>query len=361
MCCWKLVQVDEDDEEAVSFIQLDNPRKHINVLSARLQNVGAAESLEPYKRALVEDILRRKATELKSQTLLRLASRVAADPFVKIKKLIQEMIERLLQEAADEATHKGWCDKSLTKAKKTREDKSNLIRGLNEQLSASEAKRDGIQEEIDELDKQLSELQDTMEKETKMRSDESAENAATIKEAEEAKEAVEEAITILDDFYKKAKSALIQADGIDDDMPDPGFSGNYTGMANGGVMGMMEVIKSDFERTITETEAAEKSANKDFTDFQHTTKVSVSTKTITKSAKETELTEVNSAIAEDKTSMSDEQELLDKSLQELMELQPACIDTGMSYQERVAKREEEIDALKSAMCQLDAEGVEADC
>jgi hypothetical protein len=33
----------------------------------------------------------------------------------------------------------------------------------------------------------------------------------------------------------------------------------------------------------------------------------------------------------------------------------------MSYEGRVQKREEEIDALKTALCQLDPEGVEAEC
>ena len=42
-------------------------------------------------------------------------------------------------------------------------------------------------------------------------------------------------------------------------------------------------------------------------------------------------------------------------------LKPMCIDTGMSYKERVEKREEEIEALKGALCQLDAEGVEPSC
>ena len=32
-----------------------------------------------------------------------------------------------------------------------------------------------------------------------------------------------------------------------------------------------------------------------------------------------------------------------------MELKPTCIDTGMSYEERVARREAEIDALKQAL------------
>jgi len=55
------------------------------------------------------------------------------------------------------------------------------------------------------------------------------------------------------------------------------------------------------------------------------------------------------------------QKMLDDALKELEDLKPACVDTGMSYADRVAKREEEIDALKKAMCELDGEGVEADC
>ena len=55
------------------------------------------------------------------------------------------------------------------------------------------------------------------------------------------------------------------------------------------------------------------------------------------------------------------QDLVDTALEELEELKPMCIDTGMSYKERVEKREEEIEALKGALCQLDAEGVEPSC
>ena len=53
--------------------------------------------------------------------------------------------------------------------------------------------------------------------------------------------------------------------------------------------------------------------------------------------------------------------LLDDSMKQLEELNPQCIDTGMSYADRVAKREEEIEALKKAMCILDTDKVEADC
>ena len=36
-------------------------------------------------------------------------------------------------------------------------------------------------------------------------------------------------------------------------------------------------------------------------------------------------------------SLKDAQDLLDKSLETLEKLRPACVDTGMSYEERVAR------------------------
>merc|ERR1719310_1762877 len=125
-----------------------------------------------------------------------------------------------------------------------------------------------------------------------------------------------------------------------------------------GILGMLDVIKSDFVRTIKETEKTEKAAAKEFMEFETTTKVSLGTKTVAKNANEGELTEVNASIDEDNTSLTDEQSLLDKSIQEIIELQPACVETGMSYEDRVAKREQEIESLKEALCTLDKEGPE---
>jgi len=54
-------------------------------------------------------------------------------------------------------------------------------------------------------------------------------------------------------------------------------------------------------------------------------------------------------------------DLLDSALRTLEDLKPTCIDTGMSYSERVAKREEEMKALTKALCILDTDSVETEC
>merc|ERR1719243_352399 len=356
---------DSEDEEDLSFVQLSSPRAKISLVSTGVKKFLQADS--PRDRVIA--LLKAKSADLDSPVLAALATKAAADPFVKIKKLIQELIERLLQEAADEANHKGWCDKEFGKAKQSRQYKAEAVKTLNENLAKSEALRDKLTEEIAILTKEIDELEAALSKTTKERNDESAENAATVSEAQEGQAAVEQAIGVLEKFYKTAAKAevFVQVSSKQvPDMPDAGFSGANKGSqsASTGILGMLDVIKSDFIRTIKETEKTEKAAAKEFMEFETTTKVSLGTKKVSKSAKEGELTEVNASISEDNTSLTEEQSLLDKAIQEIIELQPACVDTGMSYEERVAKREQEIEALKEALCTLDKEGpeqTEAEC
>lgn len=52
--------------------------------------------------------------------------------------------------------------------------------------------------------------------------------------------------------------------------------------------------------------------------------------------------------------------MVDSALQAIADLKPLCF-SGMSYEDKVAKREEEIAALKKATCYLDPEKKEDDC
>lgn len=315
---------------------------------------------EHEKRKNIMKMLTVDSKRLHSTKLAALSAQISSTgPFDKITKLIQELIERLLQEAADEANHQGWCNKAMTEAKEQRGRKSSMVAELNELLATNEARRDILDTEVEKLTAEIADLEASLEKTTKARDEESEENSATVKEAEEGKEAIEEALDMLDKFYKTAaKNTVLAQTHQVPEMPDAGFDGAYTGGQSGakGILGMMEVIRDDFARTVKVTEQAEKASAKDFLEFETETKMSLATKTNTKSAKASELAEVIDTINSDKESMLNEQKLLDKSVQELIELQPACVPKVESYEERVAKREQEIESLKKALCTLDENG-----
>merc|ERR1719372_4157 len=105
-----------------------------------------------------------------------------------------------------------------------------------------------------------------MAKATKLREEEKAKNTETIEDSQEAQTAVAQALTVLKEFYEKAAeaTALLQGKQKPEVFDEP-----YTGMQseNGGVVGMLEVIQSDFARLETDTKAAEAEAQKAFDEF----------------------------------------------------------------------------------------------
>jgi len=308
-------------------------------------------------REMIISLLKGKGQQLKSTLLTSLATRIAGDPFAKIKKLIQELIERLLTEAANEANQKGWCDKATADATQKRTYSADKIEGLNAKMAKLEALSAKLGEEIGTLGKEIAELNGAQSKAAQERKDESAENANTVTEAKAGLAAVNMAIDILDKFYKtsaKAKVDLSLAQGPLDDAPDAGFKTGEAyqgaGAESGGIIGMMEVIRSDFERTISETKEAEAAAKKEHLEFSTETSKSLAEKNMASKEKQSLKDETDNKQSDAESDLGSQSKILVTSIKELIELKAACVDTGMSYADRVAMREQEIASLKKALC-----------
>merc|ERR1711877_44261 len=108
---------------------------------------------------------------------------------------------------------------------------------------------------------------------TKLRQEEKATNEQTIKDAGEAQTAVAQALTVLKEFYAKAgdATALLQQQPEAPEIFDKPYKGMQS--ENGGVVGMLEVIESDFARLEAETSAAEATAQKEYDQFMTDSKV----------------------------------------------------------------------------------------
>merc|ERR1719460_589673 len=128
------------------------------------------------------------------------AAKVASDPFEKVKKMIKDLIVRLMEEANEEAEHKGWCDTELASNKQTRETKSEEVDTLTSQ-------RDQLSEEMTELSAAIAEIDAAVAEATAQRQAESAKNKETVADAQEAQTAVAQALAVLKEFYAKAATA----------------------------------------------------------------------------------------------------------------------------------------------------------
>jgi len=194
-----------------------------------------------------------------------------------------------------------------------------------------------------------------------MRVEEKAESKETVFEAQAGLDATQKAIKIISRFYataSKAKVDLSLTQGPFDDAPDAGFKNGeaYTGAGSdsGGIVGMLEVIASDFTRTIEETLSSEKSAEQDHLKFMTESSMSLAEKKMATEQKTKYKDEAEDKLDNASTELQTQTGTVVTSIKELMELQPACIDTGMSYADRVAMREQEIESLNKALCILSA-------
>lgn len=204
---------------------------------------------------------------------------------------------------------------------------------------------------------------------TDLRTDESKENLKEIKEAKQGFEATKEAIETLVAFYKsaarkaanhdKAAAVLVQTT----EEPEAGFEGSYGGKqtAAKGVISMLEVVRDDFEKSASTTKDSEDKAADEFSKLKLQSKTDIAGKTTQKKLNEEELENAENELKSGKTQLQTTMDLLDGALRTLEDLKPQCVDSTMSYEERKAKREEELEALKTAMCTLDKEGVEPMC
>merc|ERR1719333_1794479 len=283
-----------------------------------------------------EQYLQNQAKKINSRVLSMLAQRVSFEPFKKVKKMIKDLIYRLMEEATEEATHKGWCDTELATNEQTRKEKTLAIETLNAEIDSLVAEIAQLTDEIVELTAAVAELDAAMAKATKFRGEEKAKNAETIKDAE--------------------ATALLQKQ---QPTPPPIFDSPYTGMQGmkGGVVGMLEVIESDFARLESETAAAEATAQKEYEVFMSDSEIDKSAKTTDIANKTTKKQDDEQALESKKVDLEGTQKELNAALAYFDKLKPSCVDAAISYEARVAQRKEEIASLQEALKILSGEAI----
>merc|ERR1719191_2617340 len=261
-----------------------------NALTLTQKRVSLAQlrssTSSPVQEA-VANFLQQQADKTGSKLLSLIAQKAGSDPFVKVKKMIREMITKLMEEANAEAEHKAFCDTEMGTNKQTRDKKTAQSEELTADIEELTSEISKLASEITELGSELAALDASVEEATSLRFEEKAKNTETLSDAKAGAAAVAQALAILKDFYEKAavpveqpapqqgpiayddralqilKTASGAASFVQINAHNnakgrvPGApemeEGSYTGMANGGVLGLMEVCQSDFEKVMAET------------------------------------------------------------------------------------------------------------
>jgi hypothetical protein len=262
-----------------TFLQVRSVRRH-NSVEAELESLISR--------------LQDQGRSLKSVPLKMLAMRLKmADPdhFVKVRGLIKDLITKLEADAAAEATAKSACDTNMKEAVEKRDKAAANYETAGAQIDSTNATINSLKSEIAALAGDIADLNKQVLEMTELRAKEKAEHEKTIANADQGKSDVDQAIEILKKFYGEAllqvgadpKTNTEDREGktVGDLAPET-FSSDeeYKGKADSskGVIGMLEVISSDFERTSKTTADAETQAEEDFKELKAETETTISDK-----------------------------------------------------------------------------------
>merc|ERR1719172_222195 len=118
------------------------------------------------------------------------------------------MIAKLLQEAAEEATQKAFCDKEIGESMTPKADKEGKLEKVNARLEKATSSMATLTEESAKLSKEVAENDKAMADATAVRQKEKADFMVVEKDLSESQEACAAATQVLREYYEG--SSLLQ-------------------------------------------------------------------------------------------------------------------------------------------------------
>jgi len=311
------------------------------------EQVTSAETREDTIRVKLGSFLKKLARQQKSFALAQLASVSAADPFVKIRGLIEEMISKLVAEAQEEATQKAFCDEEMGKSKASKEEKEGLVEKHSSRLEEAESRTAQLTESIKQLEAEIAEIDKSQTEATKLRGEEKAAYDVASKDFRDSAEAVARAIAVLKNYYEGA--ALVQ-------VARPKF-GSAKGDAGGSIISILEMAQEDFTTLLAEAEETEDVAVESYEKLTQENAVARASKEAEAKAAASELKSLKVTIENSKEDKASTTAELDAIIAYIEKLKPQCESKVMSYAERKAAREAEIEGLKNALQIIEGKGM----
>jgi len=342
----KAVEIMKSPEVAAGGSQLEGNKK-VGLLQSFIQLQSSTRGDESDK---VTQFLRKRGEEIGSRILVQIAEVAQADPFVKIKKMISDMVARLEKEAAEEKTKNAWCVENMKKNKEETAHYTQLSEKLAAQKDKLETEIADAKELVAKLTKELEELAKAVEEASTNRAEEKAENETTIKESTVAGEAISDAMEILKQYYGGSAPSLLQQP--DAEGSQPAYEGGeYKPMTeSNGVIGLLEVLLEEVNGLVSSTKAAENDASTTHKEFLKMAKKSKQEKTTLKRTTEVQQTQLEEDLVDKKDDLTEAKKSLSAVVKIKKEsIDPQCIAQGVSFAEKQEKRQEEIDSLTEAL------------
>jgi len=325
------------------------------------------QSRADLRKSEVVTIVKKLAKTQHSAALAQLASRIAAvvkfggkDPFGKVRALITDMIAKLEKEMTEEADEKSYCDEQISKTAAKKAELDDDVAKLTSKIDQATSKSAELKAQVQELENELGELAKASAEMDKIRMETHADYEVAKADLELGLSGVRKALQVLREYYGGGSAALVQSDAQFDSLmqqqqpPMPEHHSKADG-AGSSIVGMLEVVESDFATNLAKEESEESDAQADFEKMTQENKITKTTKEQDVTYKTQEAKSLDQTIAE----LSGDRDTTSSELAAVNEyfatIKDRCIAKPEPYEERVARRDSEIAGLKNALSVLENE------
>eukprot|EP00929_Paragymnodinium_shiwhaense_P093430 TRINITY_DN535_c0_g1_i1.p1 TRINITY_DN535_c0_g1~~TRINITY_DN535_c0_g1_i1.p1 ORF type:complete len:685 (+),score=278.47 TRINITY_DN535_c0_g1_i1:69-2123(+) len=328
------LQEDSSETSALSFLQTAKQRKdRRRQAAAKLKNSHGDHRL----------------------SLLVLAMKGQKAGFEAIMAKVDELVGILGQEQSDDDNKRVFCNTEIDKTedelkadKRAVQDRQAVIGELEDSMGAVVAEIQGLVEGIKKLDEEVKE-------QTELRKQKNSENLQTLASNNAALQLLELAKNRLQKFYNPKLYKKPPAEALDqeDQMPAPPEADfSMKKGESGGVLQMLDMLREDVNKEITQLKMQEQEAQKDYEQFlkDSSNKRMIDSKAV--SDKEGVKAELEEKLNIEREGLRGDQTELKQTQQELLGLHRECDWLLQNYDLRKTARAQEVDSLQKAKAVL---------
>jgi hypothetical protein len=330
----------------------------IRVLQSRIKSSADLKNNE------VVVAIQKLARETKSVKLAQLASKISSvityggpDIFAKVKSMIEQDIAEIEREMADDSTEKSYCDEEMAKTEAKKAELDEDLAKLTAKIDKAASQSASVKERVAEAQESLLAITKNQVELDTIRREQNADYKRSKADLEAGITGVEKALAVLRDYYGAGSAALIQShdDWSASMMQQPARPVSHSRSTGGasGIIAILELVESDFSKDLANEEAAESDAQESYDKQTQENKIQKTMKEQDVKYQTQEFKSLDAEIAEltsDSRTVGKEH---DAVLEYYSKLKGRCIAKPSTFEERKARREEEIAGLKETLAALD--------
>mmetsp|Transcript_51638 Transcript_51638/g.135554 ORF Transcript_51638/g.135554 Transcript_51638/m.135554 type:complete len:726 (-) Transcript_51638:45-2222(-) len=325
---YSMAQSSAQDDQALSFVQMKMKTK-----SADGSAIRAVHLVRSLSISMNSDALAQLASRIGSAMRASASEEDGADPFAKVRGLIQDMLAKLDADASEDARRKAYCDKELADTVSKVDDKKDAVKSLKTKVAQGRSASLKLKGEAAQLNKESGELMKNQAEMDRLRLKEKTIYEKRKPELERGVEGIKMALKVLKEYYAKG----------DDAKHDAQSSGATT------IIGALEVIESDFSKQLAQIVSEEERAVREYKKRSGENEVSKAIKEQDVKYKTKQAASLDKGVADMEGDLSSTKEEYRAVGDYYTNIKKACSAKEEPYEQRKKAREQEIAGLNEAL------------